>query len=189
MWHNIDGYHKKWYKENILIAGKQNLSQHLFKANKNQHQPLENDLNARFSEKKFLSSLYLISNVMLHCKEKLGEIEWKATLKRCCEFYQDDFPKYQMLDSETDFRESYQKCYNCDIVEEIKAIIRQSLFLVFKTSKQLSLKRLFSVICRLKNYTRSNMTIDRLNSLVLMHIHRDIIRSIDDALDTQVIGS
>ena len=25
MWHNIDDYHEKWYKEAILIAGKQNL--------------------------------------------------------------------------------------------------------------------------------------------------------------------
>ena len=25
MWHNIDDYHEKWYKEAILVAGKQNL--------------------------------------------------------------------------------------------------------------------------------------------------------------------
>ena len=41
----------------------------------------------------------------------------------------------------------------------------------------------FSAMRRLKNYTRSPMTNDRLNDLALMHIHRDVIPSIDDVLD------
>ena len=36
---------------------------------------------------------------------------------------------------------------------------------------------------KLKNYTTSTITNDRLNGLALMHIHRDIIPGIDDLLD------
>ena len=46
-----------------------------------------------------------------------------------------------------------------------------------------SCKRSFSAMRRLKNYTRSIMTNDRLNGLALMHIDRDIIQSIDDVFD------
>ena len=75
MRHNIDDYHEKWYKEVILIAGKQNIlekaprlcSKQTNTANQRSSTPseyykrsftfpviehLENDLNARFSVKK-----------------------------------------------------------------------------------------------------------------------------------------
>ena len=45
-----------------------------------------------------------------------------------------------------------------------------------------SCERSFSAMHRLKNYTRSTMTNDRLNGLT-MHIHRNIIPNIDDDLD------
>ena len=38
-------------------------------------------------------------------------------------------------------------------------------------------ERSFSALRRLKDYTRANMTEDRLNGLALMYVHRDIIIS------------
>ena len=41
---------------------------------------LENDLNATFSgeKMKIFDGLYIIPDVILQCKEKLGAIDWKA---------------------------------------------------------------------------------------------------------------
>ena len=55
--------------------------------------------------------------------------------------------------------------------------------LVIMSVTSCSCKRSFSAMRRLKNYTRSIMTNDRLNGLALMHIDRDIIQSIDDVFD------
>ena len=75
MWHNIDDYHEKWYKETILISDKQNVLEKALRlcskqANRANHpsstpseyckrsftspaiEHLENDSNTRFSEKK-----------------------------------------------------------------------------------------------------------------------------------------
>ena len=100
-----------------------------------------------------------------------------------------------MLDSEIDFWESYWKCCIGDIPYEITSAMKAISFPRFKNI-QMALKllttmpvtscsceRSFSAMRRLKNYTRSTMTNDRLNGLALMHIHRDIIPSIDDVLD------
>ena len=56
-----------------------------------------------FPGKKFkiFDVLYIISGVILQCNEKL-EIGCKATFKRFFEFYQDDLPNHQILDSEID---------------------------------------------------------------------------------------
>ena len=220
MQHNIDDYHGKWYKEAILIAGKPNVlekaqrlcSKQTNRANQPSSTPseyykrsftipviehLENDLNARYSEKnlKIFDGLYIMPDGILQCKKKLGDIDWKATFKKFCEFYQDDFPNYQILDSEIDLWESYWKCYNGDIPDEIRTTIKTVSFPGFQNI-QMALKilatmpvtscsseRSFSAMCRLKNYTRSTMINDRLNGLALLHIHRDIIPSIDDVLD------
>ena len=38
---------------------------------------------------------------------KLGAIDWMATFKKFCQFYQDDFPNYRKLDFEIDLWESF----------------------------------------------------------------------------------
>ena len=128
-------------------------------------------------------------------QKKLGDIDSKTAFKNFWQFYQDDFLNYQMLDSEIDFWESYWKCCIGDIPDEITTAMKAISFPRFKNI-QMALKILatmpvtscsceksFSAMRRLKNYTRSTMTNDRLNGLALMHIHRDIIPSIDDVLD------
>ena len=100
-----------------------------------------------------------------------------------------------MLDSGSDLWESYWKRYNGDIPDESRTAMKTISFPGFQNI-QMALKilatipvtscsceRSFSAMSRLKNYTRSTMTDDRLNGLALMHIHRDIIPSIDNVLD------
>ena len=72
-------------------------------------------------------------------QKKLGDIDWKATFKMFCEFYQDEFPNYQILDSEIDLWESYCKCYNGDIPEEIRTTIKAISFPGFQNI-QMALK-------------------------------------------------
>ena len=100
-----------------------------------------------------------------------------------------------MLNSESDLWESYWKCYYGDIPDESRTTMKTISFPGFQ-NMQMALKiiatmlvtssaceRSFSAMSRLKNYTRSTMTNDRLNGLALVHIHRNIIPSIANVLN------
>ena len=100
-----------------------------------------------------------------------------------------------MLNSEIDLWESYWKCYNGAIPDEIRTTVKTSSFPRFQNI-QMALKilatmpvtscsceRTLSAMCRLKDYITSTMNNDGLNGLELMHIHRYIILSIYDVLD------
>ena len=52
---------------------------------------------------KIFDGLYIIPNMI----NKLGAIDWMATFKKFCQFYQDDFPNYRKLDFEIDLWESF----------------------------------------------------------------------------------
>ena len=115
MRHYTDDYHEKWYKEAILIAGKQNVLEKTprlcSKQTNRENQPsnapskyykrsftnpviehLENDLDARFSEikMKIFDGLYIIPDVILQCKKKkrkkMGHIDWKTAFKNFVNF-------------------------------------------------------------------------------------------------------
>ena len=42
-------------------------------------------------------------------------------------------------------------------------------------------ERSFSAMLRLKTYLRSTMTTERLNSMMILHVHRDLLDDIQDA--------
>ena len=96
-------------------------------------------------------------------QKKLGDTDWKPTFKNFCEFYQDDFRNYEMLDSEINLWESYWKYYNGDIPAEIRTTIKTITFPGFQniqmalkilatiTVTSCSCERSFSALCRLKN--------------------------------------
>ena len=44
-------------------------------------------------------------------------------------------------------------------------------------------ERSFSAIRRLKIYTRSTMTSERLNGIALMHVHQEIVPDIENVID------
>ena len=100
--------------------------------------------------------------MILQCKKESGDIDWKAAFKKFSEFYQDDFPNYQMLNSEIDLLESYWKCYIRDVLDEIRTTKKSISFLGFQNI-QMALKilatmpvtsclceRSFPTMCRLK---------------------------------------
>ena len=72
-------------------------------------------------------------------QKKNLEVDWKAVFKKFCEFYQDDFPNYQMLDSEIDLWKSYWKWYNGDIPDEIRTTTKTISFPRFQNI-QMTLK-------------------------------------------------
>lgn len=49
--------------------------------------------------------------------------------------------------------------------------------------KSCECERSFSALRRLKEYTRSTMTNDRLNGLALMYIHQDIVPDTENVID------
>ena len=79
---------------------------------------------------KSFDGLCIIPDVIIQCKEKLGEIDWKATFKKFCESYQDNFPNY----TEIYFFESYWKCYN--IPYEIKTTLKTISFPGFQNTQK-----------------------------------------------------
>ena len=100
--------------------------------------------------------------MILQCKKESADIDWKAAFKKFSEFYQDDFPNYQILNSEIDLLESYWKCYIRDVLDEIRTTKKSISFLGFQNI-QMALKilatmpvtsclceRSFSTMCRLK---------------------------------------
>ena len=62
-----------------------------------------------------------------------------------CEFYQDEFSNYQMLDSEIDIWESLWKCYIGDIPHEIRTIMKTNSFPGFQNI-QMALKILATAL-------------------------------------------
>jgi hAT family C-terminal dimerisation region len=64
-----------------------------------------------------------------------------------------------------------------DVFGEVSKLLR--LFLVIPATSATA-ERSFSAMRRLKTYLRSTMTAERLNSIMLLHVHKDKLEDIDD---------
>jgi hypothetical protein len=73
-------------------------------------------------------------------------------------------------------------CMYDEVFSEVSRLIR--LFLVIPATSATA-ERSFSTLRRLKTYMRSTMTAHRLNSLMIMHVHSEILDELND-LDTAV---
>jgi len=65
-----------------------------------------------------------------------------------------------------------------EIFSEVSLLVR--LFLVIPATSATA-ERSFSTMRRLKNYLRSTMTTERLNSVMIMNVHKDMLDELDDA--------
>ena len=117
--------------------------------------------------------------------------QWKVTLMKFALFYKDDLPNYGLLNSELDTYHTYWVSFNKDFKnEKIPSSVSETLqHLCFKSFANMKVilrilgtvpvttctcERSISKLRLLKDYTQSTMINDRLNGIVLMHIHREI---------------
>ena len=122
-------------------------------------------------------------------------VDWKEKFFVFAELYKDDFPCYKALDKELDFWQTYWlKSTNC-LPDNISSTLKSINFNGFSNIKvalrilgtlpvtTCSCERSFSAMRRLKTYTRSTMSSERLNGVALMHVHQDIVPDTDKVTD------
>lgn len=138
-------------------------------------------------------------------KSVRGDKTFKEDLDFILDFYKDDLDKTS-LSSQLDTFTSYARNNLCDpsiaqmyVSDLVKSVCQMSptsrclfseivtllrLVLVMPATNATS-ERTFSSLRRVKTYLRSTMTQERLNHLLILHIHRDAT----DALDLCAIGN
>jgi hypothetical protein len=143
--------------------------------------------------------LVVIPSNMLHMiKHSTG---WKEQFKIFSKFYESDFPNFNLLESEVVMWEKYWQTYEGPIPKNISTTLKAVFFPSFENIKialrilgtlpvtSCECERSFSAMRRLKDYTRSTMTSDRLNGLALMYVHQDIIPDNDKVINRFSIGN
>jgi len=169
---------EEYYKRNVTIP----LLDHLL-----------TELNLRFSEhaKRATEALKLIPSVM----EFSGHAESNGT-KELIDFYQDDLPSPETVDTEIHiWRMKWDKVKVPDRPDTASKALEQADSLVFPNIHRLlrilctlpvtscECERSISGLRRLKTYMRTTMTEDRMNGLLLTHIHYDMELNTDDIID------
>ena len=117
-------------------------------------------------------------------------VNWEENLSLFADLFKDDFPCLKALEEELDLWETYWlESKNC-IPNNISSTLKRNPFSGFNNIKvslrilgtspvtTCTCERSFSAIRRLKTYTRSIMVSERLNSIVFMHVHREIVPDI-----------
>ena len=139
--------------------------------------------------------LSVIPSNMCHLIKNSKNTTWREEFKSFSMFYEDDFPNFRLLDSEINLWEKYWLTYNGELPENISNTLKQISFPGFENIKvalrilgtipitSCECERSFSALRRLKDYTRSTMTGERLNGLALMYIHRDIVPDTEKVVD------
>ncbi|XP_065665586.1 52 kDa repressor of the inhibitor of the protein kinase-like [Hydra vulgaris] len=105
-------------------------------------------------------------NIISFLKRPKTQLCWRKQFEIFCDFYIDDFPNISALNGELVLWENTGKD-------------------TWDTSPVTSCEceRSFSVMRRLKDYTRTTMSEDRLNGLALMYIHQEIVPCIDNVIN------
>ena len=143
--------------------------------------------------------LSVVPTKMMSLKEK-GQ-DWRDDFKVVTNFYVDDLPYPLALDAElslwTTYWETYRgllpdniattlKAINFDGFENIKVIL---CILATLPITSCECERTISALRTLKNYQRSTMVEERLNGLVLMQIHQEIIPDIEKVIEKFAVGN
>ena len=120
---------------------------------------------------------------------------WIKQFECFSEIYKDDFPNFSLLHSELDTWDEYWKTFKGNIPENISDTLKAAsfgalpnIFVALRILATLPVtscecERSFSALRRLKDYTRSTMTSERLNGLALMYVHREIVPDIEKVID------
>ena len=145
------------------------------------------DLTTRFSQDSLVSytGLYLIPSKIVSLNNQSSEKSLKDLLFPFLQFYEDDFPSVNLIGPEIELWERYWltnkeicpsnvsntlKSINFEGFPNIKVALKILATLPITSCE---CERSFSGLRRLKTYTRTTMTNDRLNGLALMQFHLD----------------
>ena len=153
------------------------------------------EVNNRFSDDALVAydGLVTIPDKMMSYVSK--KIEWKIKFQSFVNFYSTDLPCAISLSAELDLWESYwaqeKICLPENISSTLKSIPNNQfsnlrVFLCILRTLPLTssaCERSFSAMRRLKNYTRSTMSSERMNSLALLHIHQEIEPNVEKFID------
>ena len=122
-------------------------------------------------------------------------IDWRQNFWSFVEFYRSDFPCYKTLEAERDPWEAYwlhdTSCHPDNISSTLKSINFKSFSNIKVCLRILgtllhttcTCERSFTSMKRLKTYTRSTMISERLNGIVLMHVHQNVVPNIEKVID------
>ncbi|XP_065662637.1 52 kDa repressor of the inhibitor of the protein kinase-like [Hydra vulgaris] len=123
------------------------------------------------------------------------KIDWKIKFQFFVNFYSTDLPCAISLSAELDLWESYwvqeKICFPDNILSNLKtfsnnqfANLRVCLRILGTLPVTSSAcERSFLAMRRLKNYTQSTMSSERMNSLALLHIHQEIKPNVEKVID------
>ncbi|XP_065665380.1 52 kDa repressor of the inhibitor of the protein kinase-like [Hydra vulgaris] len=172
----IDDYHIKWYDTILCLASKVDVAE--VKPRKSLTIPLIDHLlfevNNRFSDDALVAydgSVIIPDKMMSYASKK---IDWKIKFQSFVNFYSTDLPCAISLCAELDLRESFW-------VQE-KICLPDNISRTLPVSSS-ACERSFSAMRRLKNYTRSTMSSERMNSLALLHIDQEIEPNVEKVID------
>ena len=133
-------------------------------------------------------------------KASMGE-DFDASFKYVCDFYKDDFEpdnlQAQLLTFKVSFQDVYKNKFDTKLLPTIfdiknyfqelssaqRILLSQvcrllQLVLVMPATNATS-ERSFSALRRVKSYLRSTMGQERLSSLLMLHVHKDLTDSLD----------
>ena len=140
-------------------------------------------------------------NLITYLKEPQGRYLWKSQFKTFGNFYKKDFPNFTALEGALGLWEQYWKTFTGIIPENISLTLKEVSFPGFENIKfalrilgtlpvtSCECEKSFSAMRRLKEYTRSTMTEDRLNGLALMYIHQNIVPNIEKVINRFAISN
>ena len=128
-------------------------------------------------------------------KASMGE-DFDASFKHVCDFYKDDFEpdnlQAQLLTFKVSFQDVYKNKFDTkflptifDIKKYFQELSSAQRILLSQVCRLLQLvlvmpatnatsERSFSALRRVKSYLRSTMGQERLNSLLMLHVHKDL---------------
>lgn len=157
---------------------------------------MNSSLNRRFqpdSQNSYYGLAVIPSNLIkLNSSSKLL---WKQHFLKFAKFYENDFPNFDLIQSELVLWEKFWESYSDTLPDTISTTLKAVSFPGFENIKialrllgtlpvtSCECERCFSALRRLKDYSRSTMTADRLNGLALMYVHKDIVPNIEKVID------
>ena len=122
-------------------------------------------------------------------------VNWNKKINLFADLFKDGFPCAKVLEAELDLWDTYwlesKDCLPENISSTLKRIpfngsnnIKVSLG-ILDTSPvtTCNCERSFSVMRRLKTYTRSTTFSERLNEIARMHVHQEIVPDIEKVID------
>ena len=139
------------------------------------------------------SGLVIIPSKMVSLVYK--NVNWREKFCLFADLFNNDFPCPKALEAELDLRETYWLESKDSLPDNISSKLKRFPFKGFNSIKvslrilgtspvtTCTCERSFSTMRRLKTYTRSTTVSERLNGIVLMYVHQEIVPDTEKVID------